>query len=88
MMTNDQVRDVADLTRRAGIRATTTKLGQGDPLLTELAPGQRRLRPVPQQAAVVAEAETKRAVPARQPRRRRPMPRGRSRAVKATETAR
>ena len=42
LMTDAQVRDVRDLTRKAGIRPTTTKLSTGHPLLTELAPGQRR----------------------------------------------
>jgi superfamily II DNA/RNA helicase len=41
LMTDDQVRDVQDLTRRAGIAARTTRLQPGHPLLTELAPGQR-----------------------------------------------
>ena len=40
-MTDDQVRDVRDLTRKAGIAPTITKLRTGDPLLTELAPGER-----------------------------------------------
>ena len=41
LMTDDQVHDVRDLTRKAGIAATVTKLTTGDPLLTELAPGER-----------------------------------------------
>jgi superfamily II DNA/RNA helicase len=41
LMTDDQVRDVRDLTRKAGIAATITKLTSGDPLLAELAPGER-----------------------------------------------
>ncbi len=41
LMTDDQVRDVRDLTRKAGIAPTTTKLRPGDALLTELAPGER-----------------------------------------------
>ncbi|MGW1341677.1 DEAD/DEAH box helicase [Kribbella sp. NPDC002412] len=41
LMTDDQVRDVRDLTRKAGIAPTITKLKAGDPLLTELAPGER-----------------------------------------------
>jgi superfamily II DNA/RNA helicase len=41
LMTDDQVADVRDLTRRAGIKATTTRLRPGHPLLTELAPGER-----------------------------------------------
>jgi superfamily II DNA/RNA helicase len=41
LMTDAQVRDVADLTRRAAISATTTRLRPGDPLLATLAPGVR-----------------------------------------------
>ena len=41
LMTDDQVRDVRDLTRKAGIAPTVTKLRVGDPLLAELAPGER-----------------------------------------------
>jgi superfamily II DNA/RNA helicase len=41
LMTDDQVGDVRDLTRRAGIVAKTTRLRPGHPLLAELAPGQR-----------------------------------------------
>ncbi|SIM56325.1 DEAD/DEAH box helicase [Micromonospora cremea] len=42
LMTDDQVTDVRDLTRQAGINPTITRLGPGDSLLTELAPGERR----------------------------------------------
>ena len=41
LMTDDQVRDVRDLTRKAGISPTTTRLDAGHPLLRELAPGER-----------------------------------------------
>jgi superfamily II DNA/RNA helicase len=41
LMTDDQVRDVRDLTRRAGVRATTTRVDAGHPLLRTLAPGER-----------------------------------------------
>ena len=41
LMTDDQVRDVRDLARKAGINPTVTKLTTGDPLLSELAPGER-----------------------------------------------
>ena len=44
MMTDDQVKDVRDLTRKAGIAPTTTRVAPGHPLLTELAPGTRVLR--------------------------------------------
>ncbi len=41
LMTDDQVRDVRDLTRKAGINPTTTRVHNGHPLLSELAPGER-----------------------------------------------
>jgi superfamily II DNA/RNA helicase len=41
LMTDDQVGDVRDLTRKAGIKATTTRLDATHPLLKQLAPGER-----------------------------------------------
>ena len=41
LATESQRRDVASLTRKAGIRPTVTQLGVGHPILTELAPGER-----------------------------------------------
>jgi superfamily II DNA/RNA helicase len=41
LMTDDQVADVRDLTRKAGIKATTTRLDASHPLLGQLAPGER-----------------------------------------------
>jgi superfamily II DNA/RNA helicase len=41
LMTDDQVADVRDLTRKAGIKATTTRLDASHPLLKSLAPGER-----------------------------------------------
>ncbi len=41
MMLDEQVRDVRDLTRKAGIKPTTTRVQLGHPLLIELAPGER-----------------------------------------------
>ena len=41
MMLDEQVRDVRDLTRKAGIKPTTTRVQMGHPLLAELAPGER-----------------------------------------------
>jgi superfamily II DNA/RNA helicase len=41
LMTDDQVRDVRDLTRLAGVSATTTRVHAAHPLLAELAPGPR-----------------------------------------------
>jgi superfamily II DNA/RNA helicase len=43
LMTDEQVRDVRDLTRKAGISPTTTRVDQRHPLLQELAPGDRAL---------------------------------------------
>jgi superfamily II DNA/RNA helicase len=44
LMTSDQVRDVRDLTRAAGIKPTTTRIqGCSHPVLAELAPGERVL---------------------------------------------
>jgi superfamily II DNA/RNA helicase len=50
LMTDDQVSDVRDLTRRAAIKPTTTRLRPGDPLLAQLAPGKRSFTapPAPQ----------------------------------------
>ena len=41
LMTDDQVADVRDLTRKAGIKATLTRLDATHPLLKQLAPGER-----------------------------------------------
>ena len=41
LMTDEQVRDVKDLTRKAGIKPTTTRVAVGHELLAELAPGER-----------------------------------------------
>jgi superfamily II DNA/RNA helicase len=41
LMTDDQQGDVRDLTRKAGIKPTTSKARPGDALLSELAPGER-----------------------------------------------
>jgi superfamily II DNA/RNA helicase len=44
LMTGEQVRDVRDLTRAAGIKPTTTRINGGShPILAELAPGERAL---------------------------------------------
>jgi len=47
LMTDDQVADVRDLTRKASIKPTTTRLRPGDPLLNELAPGARSFTAAP-----------------------------------------
>ena len=41
LMTDDQVRDVRDLTRKAGIKPTITRSQPGDALLSTIAPGER-----------------------------------------------
>ncbi len=41
LMLDAQVRDVRDLTRKAGIAPTVTKVGTGHPLLNQIAPGER-----------------------------------------------
>jgi superfamily II DNA/RNA helicase len=41
LMTDDQQSEVRDLTRKAGIKPTTSKARPGDALLTQLAPGER-----------------------------------------------
>lgn len=53
LMTDGQVAEVRELTRKAGITATTTRLRPGDALLREIAPGTRKLvpQPVPRSAA-------------------------------------
>jgi superfamily II DNA/RNA helicase len=45
MMLDAQVRDVRDLTRKAGITPTVTKVNGGHPLLQEIAPGDRTFGP-------------------------------------------
>jgi superfamily II DNA/RNA helicase len=52
LMTDDQVADVRNLTRKAGIAATTTRLAPGHPLLAELAPGERTFASGPPPAAL------------------------------------
>ena len=43
MMLDSQVSDVRDLTRRAGIKPTITRVGADHPMLQKIAPGERRL---------------------------------------------
>jgi superfamily II DNA/RNA helicase len=52
LMTDDQVRDVRDLTRKASITPKTARVSPGDPLLAELAPGKRVLVEAPPAPAV------------------------------------
>jgi superfamily II DNA/RNA helicase len=76
LMTDDQVGDVRDLTRKAGIAPTTTRLGPGHPMLTELAPGERSFVAPPAQPPAAADP----------PRRGRPG-RGASTARTASRSA-
>ncbi len=50
LMTDTQAPEVRELTRKAGIAATTTRLRPGDALLRELAPGERTLAVAPRRA--------------------------------------
>jgi superfamily II DNA/RNA helicase len=56
LMTDKQVAEVRELTRKAGISAATVRLGPGDPRLTELAPGLRSFTPPPTPVISVAAA--------------------------------
>ncbi len=77
MMLDEQVRDVRDLTRKAGIKPTTTRVDARSDLLQELAPGERRF--VAPQAAAPTSVQP--AGGSQQRRRRRPSQnRGRSAA--------
>jgi superfamily II DNA/RNA helicase len=58
LMTDDQVRDVRDLTKKAGIAPKVTKLRIGDPLLTELAPGERTFVTPVAKTALEADVST------------------------------
>jgi len=57
LMLDAQVSDVRDLTRRAGIKPTITRLAEGHPLLASIAPGER---------AFVAPAARKEPAPSTQ----------------------
>jgi superfamily II DNA/RNA helicase len=56
LMTDMQVAEVRDLTRKARIAATTTRLAPGDPLIEILAPGERSLAKPEMIAALTGEA--------------------------------
>lgn len=70
LMTDEQLADVRDLTRKAGIKPTTTKLGAGHELLHQLAPGERTFSAPPAKAPRPAQPRrgsgnsTKKRVPA------------------------
>ncbi|GGM57387.1 RNA helicase [Micromonospora sonchi] len=61
LMTDGQVPEVRELTRKAGVTATTTRLRPGDALLRELAPGERTLVPQPMPQPAGSRHETQRA---------------------------
>ncbi|HEY3512869.1 DEAD/DEAH box helicase [Kribbella sp. NPDC051137] len=85
LMTDDQVRDVRDLTRKAGITPTTTKLDPGHPLLTELAPGDRTyVAPAPKETA--AKPSTGSSTGRSSSRRSRRSPANRTGATQAGTT--
>ncbi len=54
LMTDEQVADVRDLTRKAAISPTTTRVRPGDALLAELAPGERTFVAPPPPSAEAA----------------------------------
>jgi superfamily II DNA/RNA helicase len=56
LMTDAQVAEVRELTRKARIAATTTRLAPGNPLIQKLAPGERSLAKPEQIAALTGEA--------------------------------
>ncbi|QWF82143.1 DEAD/DEAH box helicase [Amycolatopsis sp. CA-230715] len=47
LMTDAQIADVRDLTKKAGIKPNTTRVGPGHALLAQLAPGERTFVPPP-----------------------------------------
>ncbi|MFC3386901.1 DEAD/DEAH box helicase, partial [Couchioplanes caeruleus subsp. azureus] len=70
LMTDDQQGDVRDLTRKAGIKPTTTKARPGHPLLAQLAPGERSFTPPPAPASAEPAAGPGEARPGRSRRGR------------------
>ena len=56
LMEREQAAEVRALVRAAGIRPTTTSVGLGHPLLSELVPGERRLVPVSARPAEIVAA--------------------------------
>ena len=86
LMTDDQVRDVRDLTRLAGVSATTTRVHATHPLLAELAPGPR----VPTSPIASRVAESSPRPPAGRSRQQRPAarPAARRSAPGQSDTAR
>jgi superfamily II DNA/RNA helicase len=58
MMLDSQTGDVRDLTRKAGIKATITKVSDGHPLLTKIAPGERTFSAATAAAAATTAARS------------------------------
>jgi superfamily II DNA/RNA helicase len=69
LMTDEQVRDVRDLTRKAGVSVTTTKAAPGHDVLRRLAPGDRAFidPAISGIAAATASAERSRGSSASRP---------------------
>jgi superfamily II DNA/RNA helicase len=66
LMTDDQVGDVRDLARKAGIAPTTTRLGPGHALLGTLAPGERSYVEPPRGTQAIDESAAQSNRPRRQ----------------------
>jgi superfamily II DNA/RNA helicase len=65
LMTADQVADVRDLTRKAGIKPSTTRVGPGHALIAELAPGERTFVKPPAKAPAPAPSTQNHRGPAK-----------------------
>jgi superfamily II DNA/RNA helicase len=76
LMTDAQVGEVRELTRKAGITATTTRLRPGDALLARLAPGERRFVAPPVESPAPAAGAARPGRGDRGGARRSPAPRG------------
>jgi superfamily II DNA/RNA helicase len=70
LATDDQLSEVRDLTRRAGVRPTTTRVHAAHPLLQELAPGERVFSAQPTGTEPSAEHGSGPRRPGRPPRQR------------------
>jgi superfamily II DNA/RNA helicase len=77
LMLDAQVADVRDLTRKAGIAPTVTRVEVGHPLLTTIAPGERTFATPAREPAAPARQQS--PGPARAPRHERSAGRGRRR---------
>ena len=86
LMTDDQVHDVRQLTRSAGITPVATRLGPGHPLLSQLAPGQRTFVAPTQPAASASNPAGNGAAHPRRPGRATAPRRARSGRAYATHT--